>query len=61
MIVGKNSWKGMLLLLYVAITIVASIGCFLTNIPFFIGVGLLLIGCNGYLTVKQYKALQGEE
>lgn len=61
MIIGKNSWKGLLLLVYVALTIVAAIGCFLTNIPFFIGVGIALMGCNGYITYELYKALQNGE
>lgn len=61
MIVGKNSWKGLLLLLYVALTLCAAIGCFLAPDVFFTVVGVLLIGCNGYITYELYKALQNGE
>lgn len=61
MITGKNSWKGLLLLVYVALTICASIGCFLANNPFFIGVGITLLLGNGCITYKLYKSLGGIE
>ena len=61
MIVGKNSWKGMLLLLYVALTLCAAIGCFIAHDVFLTVVGVLLICCNGYVAYKRYKNLQNEK
>lgn len=61
MLVGKNSWKGLLLLLYVALTIVAAVGCFIQQDTFFNVVGVLLIVCNGYVTFELYKALQNAQ
>lgn len=58
MIVGKHSWKVMLLLLYVALTICAAVGCFLAGETFFIVVGVALLLCNGYTTWEFYQALK---
>ena len=58
MIVGKHSWKGMLLLLYVALSICAAVGCFLAGETFFIVVGVALLLCNGYTTWEFYQALK---
>ena len=58
MIVGKHSWKGMLLFLYVALTICAAIGCFISKDIFFTVVGVALMLCNGYTTWKFYQALK---
>lgn len=58
MLIGKNSWKGMLLLVYVALTLVASIGCFLHGNTFFAIIGVLLLISNSYIACKSYKALQ---
>lgn len=58
MITGKHSWKGLLLLVYVALTICAAIGCFLNSKPFFNVVGVALILCNGYVTYKFYDVLK---
>jgi hypothetical protein len=58
MIVGKHSWKGLLLWLYVALTIVESIGCFLAGYTFFIVVGIALLLCNGWVAWQIYRTLQ---
>lgn len=52
---------GLLLLLYVALTIVAAVGCFIQQDTFFIVVGVLLLLCNGYVTFELYKALQNAQ
>ncbi|MBR4094745.1 MAG: hypothetical protein IKK23_05010 [Bacteroidales bacterium] len=57
MLIGKNSWKGLLLLIYVALTIRAAIGCFLANIPFFVGIGITLLLGNGYAAAELYNRL----
>lgn len=57
MLIGKNSWKGLLWLLYVALTICAAIGCFLANIPFFAGVGIALLLGNGYAAAELYNII----
>lgn len=57
MIVGKNSWKALLLLLYVAISIIAAIGCFTHKDPVMIGTGVALLLCNGRITYDKYKSL----
>lgn len=57
MIVGKNSWKAMLLLVYVAISIIAAVCCFTTKDPVMIGSGVALVLCNGRIVYKKYKEL----
>lgn len=61
MIVGKHSWKGMLLFLYVALTICAAIGCFISKDTFFIVVGVALLLCNGYVAYEFYRGLKNFE
>lgn len=57
MIVGKNSWKAMLLLVYVAISIIAAVGCFNQKDPVMIGTGVALLLCNGRIVYEKYKEL----
>lgn len=59
MIIGKNSWKGFVLLLYVVITLCAATCCMMAEFTFFKVVGTLLLLCNGYVTYDAYKALNG--
>lgn len=60
MLTGKNSWKGMLLLGYLFITLVAGIGCFAHKDAVMTGVGIALLLCNGKVAWKEYKGLKYE-
>lgn len=57
MIVGKNSWKALFLLVYLAITIIAAIGCFTHSDPVMIVTGVALLLCNGWGIYEKYKSM----
>ena len=57
MIYGKNSWKGLILLLYVVITLCAAIGCVIAPQGFFNVVAALLLISNGVVVWDIYKTL----